>query len=220
MTAASSLQAAGTSCSWSSWATRASDQPPPVSAQNPVCSPGLRWPADQSFTVIGPPGGTGRHGGSMPRTRQCSTASTTTLRPSSASPTTSCPGTNGKLTIGSNHLDDRPSTVARSLPQMPASRGRTTCHPAPGGAGGSTSTSRSGPARPPPPGFHPDATRAAAKRATDRSTCRAFMSGGSGPAPSAGVPSAAGGAVPRGRGANARRASLACGRWPPAWFPG
>ena len=56
--------------------------------------------------------------------------------------------------MGSNHRDDRPSTVARSLPQMPARRGRTRCQSGPGSSGGSTSASRSGPdpaagARPP-----------------------------------------------------------------------
>ena len=55
--------------------------------------------------------------------RAVSTGSITTRRPSSASATTSWPGTNGKLTIGSNQRDDRPSTVARSLPQMPGQAG-------------------------------------------------------------------------------------------------
>ena len=61
----------------------------------------------------------------------------TTRRPSSVSATTSWPGTNGKLTMGSNHRDERPSTVARSLPQMPDIRGNSLCQPGPGSSGGS-----------------------------------------------------------------------------------
>ena len=52
--------------------------------------------------------------------------------PSSRSPTTSWPGTNGNETMGSNQRDERPSTVARSEPQMP---GQARPHPVPAGAG-------------------------------------------------------------------------------------
>ena len=43
----------------------------------------------------------GAQSGEMPRVTQPSTGSTTTRRPSSVSATTSWPGVNGKLTIGS-----------------------------------------------------------------------------------------------------------------------
>ena len=61
------------------------------------------------------------------------------------SATTSWPGTNGNDTIGSKYRLAAPSTVARSLPQMPASLGRTCTQPGPGSAKGSTSARRSGP---------------------------------------------------------------------------
>ena len=41
------------------------------------------------------------HGGSMPRVAQVRTGTSTAREPSSRSPTTSWPGVNGKLTIGS-----------------------------------------------------------------------------------------------------------------------
>ena len=44
ITAPSSLSSPGTTCNWDSWATSPSDQPPPVSAQKPVCRPGFKWP--------------------------------------------------------------------------------------------------------------------------------------------------------------------------------
>ena len=161
---------------------------------------------------------TAGHGGSMPRTRQCSTGSTTTRRPSSASPTTSWPGTNGKLTIGSNHRDDRPSTVARSLPQIPASRGRTTCQSGPGRRGrvDVDQAQRAGPAaaaRPPArrhPGRGEPGDRALhLQRLHDRRRRS-----------SAGARSAAAGGALRAPWASARRASPACGRWRPAWSRG
>ena len=93
----------------------------------------------------------------MPRASHARTGSITTRRPSSVSATTSWPGTNGKLTIGSNHRDERPSTVARSLPHIPVSRGVSRSQPGPGSSGGATSTRRSGPKRPPAPGLQPDA---------------------------------------------------------------
>ncbi len=57
---------------------------------------------------------------------------------------------------------DLPSTVARSEPQMPARRGRTSTHSSDGGSGGSASTSLSGPGPAPLPGTRLPATRAAA----------------------------------------------------------
>ncbi len=156
----------------------------------------------------GPPRRAGR-AGRCPGRRQCRTGSITTRRPSAASPTTSWPGTNGKLTIGSNHRDDRPSTVARSLPQIPDRRGRTTCHSGPGQRrridvgqpqrAGPPAAARS-PARRHPgrgePGDRPvDLQRLHAAR-PDRQQ-------GPGPA--------------RAPSASARRASPVCGRWRPAW---
>ena len=44
ITAASSDRSSGTSTSWLGCATMPVDQPPPVSAQKPVCTPGSRWP--------------------------------------------------------------------------------------------------------------------------------------------------------------------------------
>jgi hypothetical protein len=105
----------------------------------------------------------------MPRAPHASTGSSTTRVPSSSSPTTSCPGVNGKLTSGSKYRDVFPSTVARSDPQMPASRGRTRTQPGPGSSGGSTSARRSGPTVAPRPGASAPTTRAAAKRGSERS---------------------------------------------------
>ncbi len=65
----------------------------------------------------------------------------------SITPTTSWPGTKGKLTMSSKYRELRPSRVARSEPQMPASTGWTRCQPGPGSSGGSTSVRRSGPDR-------------------------------------------------------------------------
>lgn len=41
-TATPSAMSSGTTCSWERWTSISVDQPPPVSAQQPVCSPGLR----------------------------------------------------------------------------------------------------------------------------------------------------------------------------------
>ena len=66
--------------------------------------------------------------------------------------------------------------VERSLPQIPARRGRRWTHSGPGRSGGSTSSRRSGPyARPGSPGATDPATRAAAKRASFRSMRSAFI---------------------------------------------
>jgi hypothetical protein len=79
------------------------------------------------------------------------------------------PGTNGKLTTGSNQRLDVASIVARSEPQMPARRGRTRTQPGASTSGGSASTRRSGPGPAPRPGASEPARRAAAKRGSDRS---------------------------------------------------
>ena len=81
----------------------------------------------------------------MPRATQPSTGSSTTRRSSSVSATTSWPGVKGKLTMGSKYRLAVPSTVDRSLPQMPARRGRSHTHSGPGRSGGSTSSRPSGP---------------------------------------------------------------------------
>ncbi len=64
ITAASSLSASGTAWSWLAWATSPDvDQPPPVSAQNPVCSPGRRWPKARRPQFPTCPAGTRRTAG-------------------------------------------------------------------------------------------------------------------------------------------------------------
>ena len=112
MTASSSASASGTACSWVSWATSpAVDHPPPVSAQKPVWRPGARWPkATRSQSPVRPAAQAGQ-GGSMPRAAQPEhrldhhpgarrqRRAVGARSPSSSSvPTTSWPGTNGKLT--------------------------------------------------------------------------------------------------------------------------
>ena len=106
ITAASSERSSGTAMSWSGWASISSDQPPPVSQQNPDCRPGSRWPKATRSQRLIRPSAQASHTGSMPRMAQCSTGMST-ARPSGSpsrsttSPTTSWPGTNGKDTIGS-----------------------------------------------------------------------------------------------------------------------
>ncbi len=100
ITAASSLKSSGTAWSWLSWATMAVDQPPPVSAQEPICRPGSISPRARFWQLPVRPAAQNEHGGSMPRGMQLRTGSTTT-RPSSESATISWPGTNGNETMGS-----------------------------------------------------------------------------------------------------------------------
>ena len=103
ITASSSESSSGTGCSWASWATRPpADHPPPVSLQNPICRPGARWPkATRSHPPVRP-SAHAAHGGTMPRATQPRTGSITTRASvSSRVPTTSWPGTKGKLTTSS-----------------------------------------------------------------------------------------------------------------------
>ncbi len=101
ITAPSSDSASGTRWIWLAWATSDVDQPPPVSAQYPVCRPGLRCPMARCWQRPSDPPAHAGHSGVMSRAAQPSTGSTTTRAPSSVVPTISWPGTNGKLTIGS-----------------------------------------------------------------------------------------------------------------------
>ena len=131
-TAASSDRSSGTATSWDSWATISVDQPPPVLSQNPHCRPGSRSPKPMRSQWLMWPSAHGPHTGWIPRATQLSTGTMATREPSSRSPTTSWPGVNGNETMGSNQRDEVPSMVARSEPQMPASRGP---HPHPAGTG-------------------------------------------------------------------------------------
>ena len=94
--------------------------------------------------------------------------------PSSSSPTTSWPGTNGNDTQSSKYSEAWPSTSERSEPQMPASRVRTRCHPGPGNSGSSTEVYSSGPSLVAVTGEIADAMRAMPSLRTDRETCSAF----------------------------------------------
>ena len=163
--------------------------------------------------------------GAMPRATQLRTGTIATRVPSSSSPTTSCPGVNGNDTIGSNQREEVPSIVARSDPQMPASRGRTRTHSGPGSSGGSTSRKARGPTRAPPPGESRPATMAAANLAGCREKTSAFIGcvrwsrpcrpagGEDGPTPGRW---GAGAGPPRPTCRSARRASPACGPARPA----
>ncbi len=103
ITASSSESSSGTGWSCASWATRPPlDHPPPVSVQNPIWSPGARRPkATRSHPPVAPSAHAAQ-GGTMPRATQPRTGSITTRESvSSRVPTTSCPGTKGKLTTSS-----------------------------------------------------------------------------------------------------------------------
>ena len=95
--------------------------------------------------------------------------------PSSRSPTTSWPGTNGKLTQSSKYVDAWPSIIDRSEPQIPASRVWTRCQPGPGSSGGSIVVYSSGPTLTAAAGATAEATRANPSRDTDRRICSAFI---------------------------------------------
>ena len=97
--------------------------------------------------------------------------------PSSSSPTTSWPGTNGKLTKSSKYVDACPSTSDRSDPQMPARRVRTRCQPSPGHSGSSIDRSSSGPILAAVPGATAEAMRAMPNLVTERRICSAFIPG-------------------------------------------
>ena len=99
------------------------------------------------------------HGGSTPRAAQPSTGSSTTRAPSSSAPTTSWPGTKGKLTMGSNR-------TATTVPPPWPGRSRR-CRPARDAPGASPWNPRaaSGRACPPGPGGR-------AGRRRRRSGCR------------------------------------------------
>ncbi len=176
-TAASSGRSLGTGCSWLSWATKASDQPPPVSWQYPVCSPGAMWPPVRLTQWRRRPCGTsGAHG-------------LVCLAPRSRAPARSRPAgrprcrprPRGRARTGSSRWARTTATNAR--PPWPGRShiSRTAAATAgasrdQGSSGGSTSTRRSGPKRPPAPALHSEAMRAMAKRGTERSTWRAFIS--------------------------------------------
>ena len=130
MTAASSLQAAGTSCSWQAWATSAgtSRRRCPRRSRSAGPAAGGRRPAVHNGWC-GPSGTpTGRLDAAI---RQCNTGSTTTRRPSSASPTTSWPGTKGKLTMGSNHRECAPPGWPGRCRRSPTAAAGPPASPAP-----------------------------------------------------------------------------------------
>ncbi len=82
ITASSSEKASGTWWIWEGWATRpAVDQPPPVSAQKPVCSPGARSPKATCGQSPLSPRAHHRQGGRRCRGTQPSTGSMTTRVP-------------------------------------------------------------------------------------------------------------------------------------------
>ena len=95
--------------------------------------------------------------------------------PSSRRPTTSWPGTNGKLTQSSKYVEAWPSIIDRSDPQIPARPVCTWCQPGPGSSGGSIDVYSSGPTRTAAAGANADATLANPNRPTDRRTCSAFI---------------------------------------------
>ena len=76
--------------------------PPPVSAQNPIWSPGARWPKATRCSPH-PLLGTGRAGGIDPPGQATENRLDDHPGPagSSTTPTTSWPGTKGKLTMSS-----------------------------------------------------------------------------------------------------------------------
>ena len=149
------------------------------SSRSATPAPDVRGPGCRSCPRS--PAAQGPHGGEMPRAAHPSTGSTTTRRPSGPSATTSWPGTNGNETIGSNHRLDRPSTVARSEPQMPASRGVSRTQSGAGSSGEARSSNVSGPT-PAPAAGAPD-RRPPGRRRTGRRHDRCS-------APSSGTPGA------------------------------
>src|SRR2546421_7876900 len=77
----------------------------------------------------------------MPRTTHPRAGSMTTRAPSSSTPTTSCPGTNGYEVNGSRYSEICPLMAARSEPQMPLTLGITRTQSRAGRAGSGTSPS-------------------------------------------------------------------------------
>ena len=113
-------------------------QPPPVEQQNPVWMPGSRCAGGEVGVVVAVAG----RGAVERRARSRGPRGRAPARarrgvPSSSSPTTSWPGTNGKLTQSSKYVEAWPSIIDRSEPQIPARRVRTRCQPGPGSSGGS-----------------------------------------------------------------------------------
>ena len=126
----------GTACSWVRWATSCSPQPPPVSAQKPVCSPGETWP-----TVI--------RSQRLVRPARAARRRAPPRAPRRPAPGRARPGCRRQvlavveqladhLVAGNErHRDERGEvqrrrardSVPRSEPQMPDSRGRTRAQP-------------------------------------------------------------------------------------------
>ena len=111
-TARSSGNVSGTGCSREAWATSCRLQPPPVSAQKPVCRPAESTPVVTWSQRLSWPDWHHRHC-ATPRGSQDRTGSRTTRVPfgtsgssSRVSPTISCPGTNGIDVIGDRYGDD------------------------------------------------------------------------------------------------------------------